>query len=416
MTTRNFIVIAATMLMACGSTTADTPSAPATPPSPDTSATSQPGAPITPLTMDCVAGNTGCTALVPAGDAPYVLPSGGTANARGFADPSLRRDPATGTLWMAYSWPFLSFVSAGSAAVTVSNHLARSDDGGATWTFVGAMWTAESATGPDGEAGFLNQETVSLAPRTTAAGTAWYSARLQYFTTPGGGSSGSSFRLRVAAAASPALLAGADDAVLGGAATAAFWHVDVNLSALSADLAQCMFNDPGLLARGDTLYLAAECQVFEPSGERPDKEFVAVFATVPSGAPRTWTWRYLGKLAAAAEAAELGGQMLMQADLVTALDGTVLAVLSPSAPGVPLAAHAGCRVVEVASLSVPRLARDTAGRLRVRASVSMSDVAASGGPGSCGYEPASATGLVIARRELGAGQLVSSLRQTGLRP
>ncbi|MBA4072448.1 MAG: hypothetical protein C0497_11515 [Gemmatimonas sp.] len=373
-------------------------------------------APITPQTMDCVATNPSCPELIPVGDAPYVLPNGNQANARGFADPSMRRDPSTGTLWMAYSWPAMSFQSATQGAVTVSNHLARSVDGGATWLFVRSLWTSSAATDAGGAPGYMNQETVSLAPRATAAGTMWYSARLQYFTTPADGPDASSFVIRVASASSPELLASAADAALGGAATATYWHADANLSSLSPDLARCVYNDPGLLARGDTLYLAVECQVFEPSGERPDKEFVAVFSTLPSGAPRTWSWRYLGKLASASEAAELGGQSLLQTDLVVAQDGTLLAIMSPSAPGAPLAQHFGCRVVEVASLASPRLARDNTGRLRVRASVTMSDMAATGSPGSCGYDPASATGIVIARRVLGPGQLVSSLRRTGLRP
>ena len=372
--------------------------------------------PITPLSLDCVAAHSSCATLVPVGDAAYVLPNGGLANARGFADPSLRRDPATGTLWMAYSWPAMSFQSSTQAAVTVNNHLARSVDGGATWLFVRELWTSTSASGPDGTPGYMNQEAVSLAPRVTATGTVWYSARLQYFTTPADGPDASTFVIRVASASSPELLAGAAAVALGGAASAAGWGADVDLSIHSPDLAQCVFNDPGLLARGDTLYLAIECQVFEPSGERPEKEFVAVFSTLPSGVPRTWSWRYLGKLARAGEAAELGGQSLLQTDLAVAQDGTLLAIMSPSAPGAPLAQHFGCRVVEVTSLAEPRLARDNTGRLRVRASVTMSDVAATGGPGSCGYDPASATGIVIARRVLGAGQLVSSLQVTGLRP
>ncbi|MHB8838385.1 MAG: hypothetical protein ACYC7F_05475 [Gemmatimonadaceae bacterium] len=363
-----------------------------------------------------MATNPSCPALVPVGDAPYVLPNGNPANARGFADPSIRRDPATGDLWMAYSWPAMSFLSASEGAVSVSNHLARSVDGGERWLFVQELWTSNAATNASGDAGFMNQEAVSLAPRATAAGTVWYSARLQYFTSPADGPDASSFVIRVASASSPALLAGAADAALGGAATATYWHADANLSALSPDLAQCVYNDPAVLARGDTLYLAVECQVFEATGERPEKEFVAIFSTLPSGAPRTWSWRYAGKLATAGDAAELGGQSLLQTDLAMATDGTLLAIMSPSAPGAPLAQHFGCRVVEATSLASPRLARDNTGHLRVRASVTMSDVAGTGGPGSCGYDPASATGIVIARRVLGAGQLVSSLQRTGLRP
>jgi len=410
---RPFVAITVLAMMACGGS-AFAPTAATTPPG--TGATGTTGTASGPLMIDCTASNPSCPALVPIGDAPYVLPNGGTSNARGFADPSVRRDPASGTLWMAYSWPFLSFLSSTQAAVTVSSHLARSDDGGVTWTFVRSLWTSGADIGPGNANGFVNQETVSLAPRTSGGVTTWYSARLQYFTTPAGGPDATSFRIRVTAAASPELLAGAEDAALGGSATASYWRADANISAQSSDLTPCIYNDPGLLARGDTLYLAVECLVYDASGERPDREFVAVFSTLPSGAPKAWTWKYLGKLATSADAAELGGQALYQTDLVTAADGSVLAIFSPGAPGTILSAHYGCRVVDVASLAAPRLARDNAGKLRVRASITMSDVVATGGPGSCGYDPASATGVLIARRVLGQGVLVSSLQRTGLTP
>jgi hypothetical protein len=48
---------------------------------------------------------------------------------------------------------------------------------------------------------------------------------------------------------------------------------------------------------------------------------------------------------------------------------------------------------------------------RVQSSDSKAD-----GPGACGYDPASSTGIVIMRRLLGNGQLVGSLRASGLRP
>jgi hypothetical protein len=38
------------------------------------------------------------------------------------------------------------------------------------------------------------------------------------------------------------------------------------------------------------------------------------------------------------------------------------------------------------------------------------------GPGACGYDPASSTGIVIMRRLSGNGQLVGSLRASRLRP
>jgi hypothetical protein len=54
-----------------------------------------------PVRLDCSARE--CPALEIDGDAISRYPNGRPAAFRGFADPCLRRDPATGTLWMVYS-------------------------------------------------------------------------------------------------------------------------------------------------------------------------------------------------------------------------------------------------------------------------------------------------------------------------
>jgi hypothetical protein len=91
-----------------------------------------------------------------------------------------------------------------------------------------------------------------------------------------------------------------------------------------------------------------------------------------------------------------------------------VAVFATAAEG--LAQHFGCRALEVASLDPPRLAREPSGAPRVRASVTATDLRAPDGtPASCGYDAASATGIVIARRDDRNG-LGSVLHRTGLRP
>ena len=49
------------------------------------------------LTIDCTAANPQCPQLTVSGDSPD------ESNFRGFADPSIRLDPDTGTLWLTYS-------------------------------------------------------------------------------------------------------------------------------------------------------------------------------------------------------------------------------------------------------------------------------------------------------------------------
>lgn len=384
----------------------------------DETATLAQTAPVAPLSIDCTAASRACPEILIAGDAPAVLPGGRPSPARGYADASIRRDPATGTLWMAYSWPH-AITDTGAGArpgVAVDSHLARSVDSGVTWTFVQRLWTSVPQRDGRGNTGHLNQETVSLAPRGTPEGTVWYSARHQYFTAGGSAPQVGSFVIRVATASSPDRLAQVDEAVLGGALTLPNWKPDNNLAALSPDLAGCTFFDPGLLFRDGALYLATQCALYTPQGEATEREFIAVFATVPAGDVRGWQWRYLGKLTTRADAVALGGENLLQTDPSLGRDGALLAIVSPSRPsGGVLAAHLGCRVLEVASLDPPQLARDPAGKPLVRASVTASDLMPQG-PAACGYEPASSTGIVIVRRQQGRGMLVVSLHSTGLRP
>jgi hypothetical protein len=364
--------------------------------------------PVSP-TIDCTADGP-CPELSIGGDAPATL---GTrpSPARGFADASIRHDPALPILWMAYSWPHAEF-AAGGFVTAVDSHLARSDDSGRTWQLVRSLWRSERAADENGVAGYLNSEVVSLAPDDTSPAGQWYSARLEYFSA--GTPKVTSFTLRIASAPAPYLLASAEESVLGNAVTHPHWQPDVNLSSLSRAVQGCVWNDPALLVRNGTLYLATQCMMFRAGEEQPQDEFIALFSTKPSGRARTWTWRYEGSLAGYAEARELGGEMLQQTDLAVGRDGALLAILSPARPSSPLATHFGCRAIEIASLNPPALARDAAGRLRVRASVIVSDQPPFG-PGSCGYDAESFTGIVIARREL-QPELVSTLHASRLRP
>jgi hypothetical protein len=109
-------------------------------------------------------------------------------------------------------------------------------------------------------------------------------------------------------------------------------------------------------------------------------------------------WRFAGLIADQALAAELGDAKLMQMDLATARDGSTLAFLNPSRHDGRIAReiHQGCRVLELVSLEPPQIRREC-GRPVVRASVTTSDLFLTGS-GSCGYDAASATGIVVVRR------------------
>jgi len=348
--------------------------------------------------VDCTAESARCPELAIAGDRPAATAS------HGYADPTIRKDPASRRIWMAYSWPHTS-TAAGRAATAVDSHLAHSDDGGASWRFDGAIWTSSPTRDPvGGGPAFANSEAVSLAPARTAAGVRWFSARDRYVIGTGGRFRASTYSLRVAVASSPRALGRAPD-------------VEPGLEGLAPELRGCVFRDPGLLFERGDLYLAVQCSRFTASGEDFASDFVAVFSTRPAGSVQRWTWRYRGRLAGREDAVALGGDALLQTELTRSRTGRLLAVFSPSgdAPGAGLAAHFGCRVVEVESLERPRLARKADGSLRVVADVRASDLLPSG-PGACSYEPAAQGGIVIVRRMLEGRSVQVSLHRSGLRP
>ena len=208
--------------------------------------------PLVPVGFDCAASQPGCAEIVIDGDPPSRLPNGPPSPFRGFADPSVRRDPTTGALWMAYSWPRLH-VGATTFTPGIDIHLARSDDDGGTWNFVAALWESQGRVSPSGIRGFEDHEVANILPMPRADEVDWYAARLAYFIPEGGGFGArvpSSFRLVVARAASPAGLADAPAASLGSRLSDARWGIDVDLTTLSPHLERCdLWNEPALHVR-----------------------------------------------------------------------------------------------------------------------------------------------------------------------
>jgi len=384
--------------------------------------------------FDCV--GSACPSIEIMGDSVSTLPSGEASPFSGFADPSIRRDPVSGELWMAYSWPNIRvtgesqkrrlFRRSRSAMPGVDIHLAKSQDGGRSWRFSGKLWSAISATSPDGESGHMGHEVANLLSVNTPEGTLWYGARLQYFLPDEGGFKKrpvSSFRILVNAAKSPAALSDGPVARLGSMKSDDRWGVDVNLASLAPQTQHCMlWNEPALYHDGNELYLALSCMAFRGKSPDMEKNDLVVFATRASGAPSQWRWRFAGKLAGASEATELGGERLTQVDLAKGRDGKLLAVVTPDTWESGDFVHHGCRVVEVETTGgTLRLARDGSGRVKVRASILASD-AGSAGTAACSYEPSSETGVIMTKRIKEGGAvshaklLQAALHRTGIHP
>ncbi len=367
-----------------------------------------------PNRVDCTAKASACPAITVAGDPPAADADGQPAAVSGYADASLRSAASGKRLWMTYSWIHHA-AWPGAGAVSVDSHLARSDDGGTTWRFVRELWPAVPAVDPNtGKPASYNSEAPSLEARGKGPNAVWYTARERYVSGARGPDL-DTFEIRIARASSPQRLPGAAEASLGGDVDLP-GYVDVDLSSLSKELGGCTFNDPGLHYERPHLYLAAECLRFSKDGSRDfARDFIALFRARPQGPVGTWSWRYAGKLAGHAAAEKLGGDGLEQADLRTTPNGGMVLIASPSGPGGRiLDSHFGCRAVRVASLDPPQLARRPSGSLKVLASVTASDLAPNG-PGSCGYDPGSATGIVIARRVIGPG-LTGTLNASDARP
>lgn len=365
------------------------------------------GLPPAPGEIDCsIVGD--CPLIAIAGDAPAANP--GTF--KGFADPAVVADPAVaGRVWLAYSWPHVvpGQDPDGNTVqlAAVQNRLARSDDGGATFSYVQVLWPDVPLADPEGsgETGRISSETASLAWITSGGTTTWFGAHLRYFLRPMTGYNpryATSWHVRIGAASSPAGLASAQEAVLGVTNTHSAYDPDVRLDQLAnLPVQHCaMLNNPALFAQGTTLYLVTECLAFV--GQTPDyaNTSTQVFATTPFGPPAGWIWRHAGELVDQAIATELGNDTLLQPEVSLAGDGTPLALVTPAHIDTSVQVGTvgdGCVALELDSVDPPRLARDCNGELVVRARVTGEGV------GACTHDRGSATGIIATSQGVGGG-------------
>lgn len=368
---------------------------------------------------DC-ARRSGCAVIPIRGDAPATNPG----SFRGFADPSMVHDPAdTKRVWLAYSWPH---VVAGKAPdgravqmAAVQTRLARSDDGGVSFTYVGTLWPDYEVADPEGsdENGINSSETASLVSmKHDDGGVIWYGAHLRYFLRPQTGyhpKYATSWQVRIAAAATPAALASATETVLGVSTTAPVYKSAVQLDRLAGlPIQHCaMLNNPALFARHDTLYLVVECLAFVRTTLDFKHSSIQVFATRPDGSPTQWTWRHVGRLAGQELAEELDAETIQQPEIALGADGRMLALFTPAHKDSTIKVGTvgdGCVALEMDSINPPVLARDASGHVIVRASVRGTHVA------SCTYDRMSATGIVAVSTGPRNGNW--TLRASKLRP
>lgn len=367
----------------------------------------------------CDRAGTTCPAITIAGDPPSV-----TTTWQGYADASVLSDPRGGSrFWLAYTYLEGKLAtSAGGQPVGVphtSTHLAESTDGGQTWSRTAVVWDAPLAADPEGlgPATYAGSETPSIVAAAEGSTTRFYGARLAYLLEPVSAyqpryASSWTIRVSTATGGTPAVLAGAPEAVLGTATTTTAYGPTVRLTSLSSQLAGCgIWNNPTLALDGGRLFVLTECVEFDGQQVSDARSRVVVFSTVPSGAPASWVWRYDGVLADRATATELGAARLVSANVSRTEQGRWMLMVSlHSGSGM---VNQGCTGVELASLASPALVR-TNGALNVLARVT-NESDPNWYTGSCGHASGSATGIVAAAA-VNSNGLQTELRATRVRP
>lgn len=353
--------------------------------------------PQSPQQVDCSAGL--CETLMVLGD-PYSTSLG---TFKGYSDPHLIADPNDpNRVWLSYSWlevdSLTSLFGNEVMVAIVSNHLARSEDGGITFDFVSELWPSIPVKDPEGgdEEGLNDSETASLAWIKNAQGeVTWFGAHLRYFLRPVQGYSpkfSTSYTIRVTAASTPQELNDSPEAVLGVSSTAPVYDIGVALDVLvSKSLAECaMANNPSLFANDSKLYLVFECLAFNGSKLQTDKTTIQLIAAEPSGPPDTWTWWHVGEITNGNTYNELGVDVLQQPDISIGSNGELLFTVTPSTnnPGRIERLHQGMLVLELEQLDPPILARDYKDNLLIHAQMTTE------GLGGCTYSSASATGVL----------------------
>jgi len=368
------------------------------------------------LSNSCTLTSTGCTQINIAND-----PFSTSGAFGGYADATIRQDPLTGTLWMAYSWPHT--IPSGLAGVggtqVVDTHLSYSTDGGQSWTYKGALYTSQPVVNPvTGKTDYTAHEVINLLPQVVSGVTWWYGLHSTYNVPPGGAGSGAQSytkRWEIAmapgdATTGPMGLASASPQYLGQSINTypQFWPVAQNLSSLDPQVNGCTeFFEPALTLSSDNLYLFLACT---PAGSDPSKRFYAVFKTSnPQANAATWNWTYVSqgstKFANQNDAVSVGRHLAPGATYLTQLDispsknpGLSLAILTPAYDNASGKVSLGCVAAELASIDPPRFAYNSQGDVQVDAFLTSTDSQA-GGPGSCTYSPYSATGMILAHRQ-----------------
>jgi hypothetical protein len=356
--------------------------------------------------------------------ANLTLPESGSADKfSGFADPTIRKDPATGLVWLGYSWPHVWNAASSNEVDVVDLHLSYSSDNGVTWNTPTDLWVSQQTTDPsNGDTAYTSNEVLNILPGQVngQSGETWFSVHLNYYVDQGStiiDSLVAHSTMVLNWASTPTALGSAPASQtvrFAAAGLSAGIPYDVNLTTVDPSLANCQqWAEPALYMKSGNLYMVLMCKYgTSPAQMLPAHNFYGVFETTPnlSVPPSSWTWQYNGQLAGTADAALLEGhQFFYELDLATRADGSIVAIVSPaddvpnpSDPTVAIQYTYGCRALLVKGLDKGNIgmARDANGQLEVLASITASDLGPANGDsasGACTYEPQASNGIVFVR-------------------
>lgn len=344
----------------------------------------------------------------------------------GYADATIRQDPLTGALWMAYSWPHTTT----SSTHVIDTHLASSSDGGVTWNYAGALYTSQLDPAST-TAGYMSHEVMNLYPQVVSGVTYWYGIHSVYDVPPGGAPGTSepyTHRWELVYASSTgsvgpmALVSTTDIEYLGdqGNTQTGTWPIAQNLSSLVSGSCGDTY-EPSLTIASGSLYLFLSCT----NSGGPSQYFYAVFkAPNPTSTAPNWSWSYVGSFAVSSDAKSIVNYLGATNDpYITQMDvtpsnvpGKLFAIATDAFNATSGKNGMGCVAMELANIDPPQLVYNSQGQVQVDAALTSSD-STSTGPGSCTYSPYSGTGMIIAdRHTLANGSLSSVFDQSYVFP
>ncbi|HTQ53787.1 MAG TPA: hypothetical protein VMI94_04955 [Bryobacteraceae bacterium] len=384
--------------------------------------------PTTAVQTSCTLTSISCDAITINGDPPA------SGSFSGYADATIRQDPQTGTLWMAYS--YLRTISLGTQGI--DTHVASSTDGGKTWYYQGTLYTSQPVTDPiTGGSDYTHHEVMNLLPQVVNGVTYWYGIHSVYYVPVGGGASQVGYSKRWEIAMAPGTATGGPMGLANATPEYLGQNIDLypqqfpvttNLSDLNSQVNGCAeFFEPALVLSNNNLYLFMSCM--PASGQ--SGAFYAVFSTPdPQDHPGNWTWSYVpegGNRFASLNDATNAGTFLgaAGATYITQMDvapgknpGQLISVFTVAYNDAAGKHSYGCVAAELAGIAPPAFVYNDSGQLQVDGYIKSTD--SQPGPGSCTYSPYSATGMIMAHlQQKGApqnGSFYTFLMQSGIAP